>query len=61
MTLADSTNTLIFTMSNVRFEKVTLDRGGDYSRWTTNFRALHNATDSGPATVSLSVASSCSF
>ena len=61
VTLNDSTNSLIFTMSNVRFEKVTLDRGGDYSRWTTNFRALHNATDSGPATVSLSIASSCSF
>ena len=56
-----NTNTLLFTMNNVRFEKVTLDRGGDYSRWTTNFRALHNATDSGPATVSLSIASSCSF
>ena len=56
-----NTNTFLLTCSNVRFEKVTLDRGGDYSRWTTSFRALHNATDSGPATVALSVASSCGF
>lgn len=61
LTATDSTNVVTFTATDFRIEKATVDRGGNYSRWNVNWRALHNATDSGPCSVALTVQSSCGF
>lgn len=59
--MANSTNSLTWTITNWRIEDVTIDRGGGYARWDVRWRALHSGTDSGPGSVALVVASSCEF
>jgi hypothetical protein len=54
---ASSFNSFQITMSNMNFYPVTVDRGGSFVRYDAPFRAFHNATDSGPASVNVTLIS----
>lgn len=61
VTMADSTNSLTWTITDWRIEDVSLDRGGNFARWDVSWRGLYSATDTGPGSIALVVTSSCEF
>lgn len=59
--LSDSTNSLTLNITDWRIEDVDSDRGSGFAKWDVQWRALHSATDTGPGSMALVVASSCEF
>jgi hypothetical protein len=44
-------------MNNMAFYPVVVDRGGSFVRYNVTFRGFHNATDSGPASITVTTPS----
>lgn len=54
-TSSSNSDALSISLANCAFYPVTLDRGGSFVRWNVSFRGFYNGTDSGPASIGLSI------
>lgn len=54
---SSNADALTISLANCNFYPVTIDRGGSFVRWNTNFRGFYNTSDSGPASLALSIMS----
>lgn len=61
MNSAGATRDTLFTMSKCDFEKVAIDRGGDYVKWDATFRGIYNTTDGGPIAITAKNAVATAF